>query len=253
MEISIFHHFMKDGVSLIDRLNLDTPKLELRASDFHIDPHLQRPFLAALLVMVAALPFVGFIDERPEIVPERQSFDQFPLTHNGWTGRQLTLDGATLDTLKLTDYKQVDFSDADNTRINFYVAWYAAQKYGIGIHSPRACIPGGGWEIVSLEEHTIPGMQHVSGTPLVVNRALIQKNGNSQVVYYWFEGRNRDITNEYWAKWYLFWDALTLSRTDGALVRLIIHAPNPEDLSAADQNLVRFLKDFYPLLPAYTP
>lgn len=253
IEISIFHAFMKDGVGLMDRLNLDTPKLDIRLSDFRVDARHQRPFLVALAIMLVSLPFVGFIDERPEIVPERQSFDRFPMQHAGWSGRNLVLDGQTLDTLKLTDYKQIDFSNADGTHINFYVAWYASQKYGVGIHSPRACIPGGGWEITELEPHTVQSVTHVSGLPLTVNRALIQKNGVSQVVYYWFEGRKRDITDEYLAKWYLFWDALTQSRTDGALVRLVIYAGTPEEIAAADRTLEGFLKDFYPLLPTYTP
>src|SRR5438034_8174067 len=38
------------------------------------------------------------------------------------------------------------------------------------------------------------------------------------LVYYWFQQRGRDMTNEYLVKWYLFWDSLTRSRSDGAMV-----------------------------------
>ena len=76
---------------------------------------------------------------------------------------------------------------------------------------------------------------------------------SNQLVYYWFEGRSRNITNEYMAKWFVFWDSLTRQRTDGALVRLVTFVPEGSDIALADQRLVEFIKDFDPLLPAYIP
>ncbi len=64
-----------------------------------------------------------------------------------------------------------------------------------------------------------------NGTPLKVNRVVIQQGSTRQLVYYWFQQRGRDITNEYLVKWYLFWDSLTRRRTDGALVRVITPIP----------------------------
>jgi hypothetical protein len=34
--------------------------------------------------------------------------------------------------------------------INFYVAWYDTQDAGAATHSPRACLPGGGWRITDM-------------------------------------------------------------------------------------------------------
>ena len=56
-------------------------------------------------------------------------------------------------------------------------------------------------------------------------------------MYYWFQQRGRVITNEFVVKWYLFWDALTRHRTDGALVRLIIALPPTSNEAEADLRL----------------
>jgi EpsI family protein len=88
---------------------------------------------------------------------------------------------------------------------------------------------------------------------LQVNRAVIQKGDSRQLVYYWFQQLGRMITNEYLVKWYLFYDALTMNRTDGALVRLVTSIGNGEDIDAADQRLQIFMKDLIPELPAYLP
>ncbi len=254
LEISIFHWLSKDGTRALDRLNLDTPALTIKFADFNLSPTKQRPFLVSVVLLALLTPFLLTVNERPEVIPARQAFEQFPLNHNGWVGRTNSLDQNILDTLKLTDYIQADYRrDGESMPINLYVAWYGSQKKGASIHSPRSCIPGGGWRIESLEQRELANVAHANGKPLRVNRALIQKGTTSQIVYYWFEGRDRNITNEYMAKWYMFWDSLTRSRSDGALVRLVAYVPDPSQIAAADHQLEQFAQDFYPLLPSYTP
>jgi EpsI family protein len=136
--------------------------------------------------------------------------------------------------------------------VNFYSAFYASQRKGESIHSPSTCIPGGGWQIVSHEVVPVDGVS-LYGQPMRLNRLLIQKGEDRQLVYYWFQQRGRDLTNEYAVKWYLFWDALTMNRTDGALVRLTTFAPKGEDIAEADGRLRDFLKAVLPELGQYIP
>ena len=82
---------------------------------------------------------------------------------------------------------------------------------------------------------------------------MIKKGDYTQVVYYWFQQRGRDITNEWLVKWYLFWDAITRNRTDGALVRLTAFVNPGEDATAADARLVEFARLVNPYLPDYIP
>jgi exosortase D (VPLPA-CTERM-specific) len=254
LEISIFHLINRDGTRALDRLNLDTPPLDVKLADFPLNSSRQRPFIVGLVLLALLSPVLLGINERPETIPVRESFDKFPLQQNNWRGERNKLDTEVLETLKLTDYIQANYArPGDDFPVNLYVAWYGSQKKGASIHSPRSCIPGGGWRIESLEQIDVPNVKHVNGQPLRVNRALIQKGDTSQVVYYWFEGRGRDVTNEYLAKWFIFWDSLTRTRSDGALVRLVTYVPDSSKLAAADKKLEEFAREFYPLLPAYTP
>ena len=136
--------------------------------------------------------------------------------------------------------------------VNLYVAYYASQRKGQSVHSPRTCIPGGGWKIVSLDRHSVDGIT-LNGQALLVNRTVIQMGDYRQLVYYWFQQRGRNLTNEYLVKWFLFWDALTRNRTDGALVRLTTLVPTNEKLSDADHRLVDFAKNMSPHLKDYIP
>lgn len=254
LEIAMFQLFSSQRRGVLDLVNLDIPKLSLKLSDFNLSARKQRPFIAALALLVIVTPYFATLDERVETAPSRESFDRFPLTHNGWLGRESALERNIIDTLKFSDYIIADYhTTSDQVPINFYVAWYESQKKGASIHSPRSCIPGGGWRITELDQQELADVKRKDGKPLHVNRALIQKGETTNVVYYWFDGRDRNITNEYMAKWYIFWDSLTRSRSDGALMRVVTPVSAGSTISEADQRLQQFLKDFYPLILAYVP
>ena len=61
------------------------------------------------------------------------------------------------------------------------------------------------------------------------------------------------VTNEYAVKWYLFQDALTRNRTDGALVRLTLPLGDADSLEAADAELAAFAAQALPRLAASLP
>ena len=80
--------------------------------------------------------------------------------------------------------------------MTFYVAYYASQRSGDSAHSPRSCLPGGGWEMDDLSQRKLPA-SYINGQPVRVNRVQIQKGEAKQLVYYWFQQRGRVIDNEF--------------------------------------------------------
>ncbi len=213
---------------------------------------LPAPFIVALILIIAVTALSFAIPKRAEIPPQRTTFASFPLQIGEWQGKGDRLEQIYIDTLKFDDYIIADFMNNKHQAVNFYVAYYASQRKGESAHSPRTCIPGGGWEITSLTQGTLNGIT-VAGHPLRVNRTVIQKGDVKELVYYWFQQRGRVITNEYLVKWYLFYDALTRNRTDGALVRLTAFVEPGQSLEEADARLTAFAQAVAPTLPAYIP
>lgn len=208
--------------------------------------------LVVLGILVAVLVASTQIDKKQEIIPDRPIFAEFPAQIGKWKGKRDQLERIYIDELKFDDYIMSDYTDGSGMPINFYVAYYGSQATGQSSHSPKNCLPGGGWQIKSSSTRKIPGVM-VDGIPLVVNRYLIRKEEATQLVYYWFQGRGRITTNEYFVKWYLFWDALTKQRTDGALVRLTVYVPPGEDVALADARLQSFAEEIERVLPQYIP
>jgi EpsI family protein len=194
----------------------------------------------------------SYIKERDDAVLIRNQFFEFPDKLGGWTGSKQRLESDILDSLKSDDYIVSNYQNSSGDVVNLYIAYYSSQQAGSAAHSPRACIPGGGWQIKDVRTINIPEIT-MAGQPLSTNRLLIKRGDYGQLVYYWFQQRERIITNEYLVKWYLFWDALTINRTDGALVRLTTPVSPSEDLEQADERLKAFANQVEPLLDQYIP
>ncbi len=213
-----------------------------------------RQLIVSLFILILTAVGAGVLDKRAEVIPQRADFSDFSMSVGEWNGKKDTIGQIYLDALKLDDYIITNYvkSDDVSTVINFYVAYYASQRAGESAHSPRSCIPGGGWRIKNLSQYNIDGIT-MGGKPLAVNRLVIKKGEYTQLVYYWFQQRGRNVTSEYLVKWFLFLDALTRNRTDGSLVRLTTFIKPDEELEKGDRRLSNFAKEIFPHLKDYIP
>jgi EpsI family protein len=135
--------------------------------------------------------------------------------------------------------------------VALWIAYYSTQEIGEAIHSPRICIPAGGWRISEIQPVTLSTGD--GAAPLNVNRAIIQKGHDKALVYYWFQGRGRSEASEFAVKLHLMSDAMIRQRTDGALVRLVTPILENEQPAASEQRLQSFLAALRPQLTPYLP
>lgn len=202
-----------------------------------------------------------------EPVSAKEPFAEFPRSIAGrWQGRDLGLPAQVLDVLRVSDYMmrvyvpvpqlplplgertEVRGNPRDDTApVYLYVGYYASQRTGATYHSPRNCLPGAGWQFVESEQVSV----RMRAEPTTINKVLVRKGGERQLILYWYQDRGRVIASEYWAKAYLIWDAMTKNRTDGALVRISI--PVTTTPERAYQDGLVLLRDLVPVLNGYLP
>jgi exosortase D (VPLPA-CTERM-specific) len=214
--------------------------------------HLTRSFVAAAVLLGAFVAVSVAIPRPTETFPTRSSFAQFPMQLGPWSGRRETLETVFTDQLKLDDYLLANFTDGEGGLVNLYIAYYDSQRKGEAVHSPRSCLPGGGWQMRDFDQRDLKDV-FIDGRQLRVNRALIELGNERQVVYYWFQQRGRVVDNEFAVKWYLFWDALSMHRTDGALVRVIAPVGTAGSEAEADRRLTNLVSRIAPDLGRFVP
>ena len=214
-------------------------------------PAVSGPVMACVALLVVTTMGSFQLAVREESPPPRQSFLDFPMHLAEWHGEPMAMERQYVDVLRFDDYLLANYQGPGGP-INVYAAYYRSQKSGQATHSPKTCIPGGGWEIASLDEVLVPAGQG-SESGFRVNRVVIHKGDQKQVVLYWFKQRDRLVTSEYLVKFFLLWDGITMRRSDGALIRLVATVQPGETEGAADQRVMQMAAVVHPLLPAYVP
>jgi len=163
---------------------------------------------------------------------------EFPKQVGGWrTVREGVLDRTTLRILKADDYLSRDYiSPSAAQEINFYVAFFRTQRTGQTPHSPKNCLPGGGWvpSVAAIVDIPIPGRTE----PIRVNQYIVSRGPEKDVVMYWYQSHGRVVASEYAAKFFVVVDALRYNRTDTALVRVAV------PVTGSDEDAVRTAREF---------
>ena len=157
--------------------------------------------------MTAALSLAwSLAPERTLVAPARDGFALFPRTvtdasGGGWDGRSGSLEPAIEAVLGADDYLAAVYVPSAGAAepVDLFLSWYADQTDGDAIHSPAVCLPGAGWEVAAIAPATVALPGTATGE-LRLNRAVIRKGMETQLVYYWFAGRGRTLTNDFAAK-----------------------------------------------------
>jgi EpsI family protein len=183
-----------------------------------------------------------------ESAPPHGSLSSLPLSIDAWSGRDLPAwDDRVMSVLGVDDYIHRRYA-AGASFADLYVGYYRSQRQGDSIHSPQNCLPGAGWYPVSNERISL---DVGGGRSIPVNRYVIQKELDRQVVLYWFQGRGRAVANEYANRAYLVYDSVKTGRSDGALVRVI--SPVVTSVEEAGAAAAGFARAIYPSLTEVIP
>jgi len=183
-----------------------------------------------------------------ESVILHQPLRDLPYTVGNWKGQEQPIPERIVQAVGVSDYTNRVYFQPTEPPVQLYIGYYASQRTGDTIHSPKNCLPGAGWDPISAGYATIP---LTTARQIVVNDYVIQKDLNKQMVLYWYQGRGRVIASEYAGKFWTVTDAISRNRTDGALVRLV--TPINGNEASARARLVDFTQGLFPQLDEIIP
>ena len=174
-------------------------------------------FAGTTALLIGTLAASGLTARRisqPLVLP----LEQVDSSILGWSaiGEQ-TLPPATLKALDATSYIVRNYRKGDQ-RLELFIAFYAQQRAGESMHSPQHCLPGAGWEIWQQRSASVT----VSGKEIEINQDRIENLGSREIMFYWYQSRNRVVASEYLGKLFLARDTLVSGQTAGSIVRIIL-------------------------------
>jgi EpsI family protein len=171
--------------------------------------------VAVALVFALQLPLLHAFP-LAEATPRVPPLAAFPESLGPW---RMTRAGA------LTDYEIASLK-ADDTLMRYYaepggagevellVAYYRSQRGGERQpHSPRVCLPAGGWMPTESRVVSLPGGE--------ADLYLISKGAERAQVLYWYQTPYQAVASEWSMKVLVTGNGILHRRTDVALVRLV--------------------------------
>lgn len=212
--------------------------------------------LVVTAFLVATAVYLARVSQA-EVIPPRQGLDTLSMNIDGWTGRrEPDLTPRVLEVLSVDDYVLRSYSKDRGVPVGLYVGYHSSQRQGTAIHSPLNCLPGAGWQPLEVSRTTIPvnGIPGTTGpTPIEVNRVIIGKGLDRQLVLYWYQSHRRIVASEYWGKIYSVLDAVRYNRTDAALVRVVAPIPDHMPVSEVEARARGFVQSLFPRLGSHLP
>ena len=195
---------------------------------------------------------------KAEPTPIREPLSAMPVMLDGWQGRiEPDFEPSIVKVLGVDDYTNRSYYAPDGLRVGLYVGYHSSQRQGDSIHSPLNCLPGAGWLPIEQSRVTLNVNDPASGgeRQIEVNRVLIERGLDRQIVYYWYQSQGRVVASEYWGKVYTVVDAIRLNRTEAALVRVIapVSSRDTKDVAAADKAARAFVQVLFPQLGKHLP
>jgi EpsI family protein len=174
-------------------------------------------YVLTMLLLTGTLAASIWSDHRAAAVLVKP-IDSIGSQIGGWTsGGNRELRDRIVASLAATSYLSRTYRK-DRSELDFFMAFYAQQRAGDTMHSPKYCLPGGGWEFSDFSTVTVP---LVNGA-VRINRAAIRRAGERALIFYWYQSRVRIIASEYQGKFFLVWDGLMHGNQGGSIVRLML-------------------------------
>jgi EpsI family protein len=206
-------------------------------------------YVCVCVLLVCASLAIHARESTTEVLPPHLSLSQFPVDLGAWHGRDLALDPDVVSTLGPGQFLLRNYGALGKPPTNLFI-YYPSLARENNLHSPRNCLPGAGWTPIRSARMQI---QRENGPPIDVNRFIVGKGRERVLVLYWYQGRGRVIPSEFWAKYFLFRDAVLKNRTDSALVRIVQPLTNVDEEPAAERQAVAFVQQILPILNSYIP
>ena len=203
----------------------------------------------ALGLLLTTFVYLSFLSGVRRI-PISKALDSFPYRIGSWRGADYSMEAKVVNILGVEDYLMRSYTDPSGGNLQVYVGYYESQSEGDIIHSPRHCLPGAGWQPVYAGKETVE-LNTGSRDFVEINKYVVQKGMERELVLYWYHSRGRVVASEYADKLYLIWDSIFKKRSDGALIRFSSRI-NPDE-SRTQARMLSFIQQFFPVLQQYLP
>jgi EpsI family protein len=165
-----------------------------------------------------------------------------------WKGRTETMDQNIVRLSGAEEALNAVFQNEKGEVISLYVGYRGSPflESENFFHSPNVCIPSSGWKVLSEGKRRIPQVPNFGD--VIVSKMIVEKMGSRQLVYFWFQTKNRFSHNVNINRLHLSIHALGRDNTHDLFIRPITEIGSSERMEDGEARLDEFVRHVMPVL-----
>lgn len=203
--------------------------------------------LALVVLATGAVSWDVYL--RTPLTVRAESLDDIPNHIDRWTGQEIEVESGVAEMLDADFNVQRVYLHPVAGLVWLYVGYYGTQRGGRPEHTPWACYPSNGWNILRkdvVELGSEPGAR--------ANEILVERDGERRLVHFWYQSYRRDgMLGDFDQALERLRNRVFDGRADGSLVRLSTPIVGPESEDGARLRLKQFAHALAPLLREHWP
>ncbi len=200
----------------------------------------------AFLTSVGLLLIVAILSWSTKALPPvtiQGGITSFPLTIKGWQGQIEYIDPDIIIRSGAEDSFSGLYRNSSKDEISLYIgyrstAFLATENF---FHSPEVCLPAAGWKIKKQSIHTIEEVPPFGN--LKVAKLVMEYMGSEQLVYYWFQTKNKASYDKNINRFHLALHAITRDNTYDLFIRPIMPLRPDEKIEEAEKRMDQFVRE----------
>lgn len=181
----------------------------------------------------------------------KNGLSDFPLNIGQWSGMKVGIDSEMIGKSGAEDAFSAEYVREQGEVVSLYVGYRGSPflENANFFHSPSVCLPSSGWSTLKKVKRTVEGVPGFGS--LTVTEMVIEQAGTRQLVYYWFQTKNKSAHNVNLNRFHLSLHALKRDNTYDLFIRPITPIAPNETKAQAEDRMDEFVRDMMGSLLEY--
>jgi exosortase D (VPLPA-CTERM-specific) len=205
-----------------------------------------KPILAALGTSACLLFLVGIFSLSTGSLPPvrlNTGIENFPLRMGIWQGNSVPVDSEIVETSGAESSFMAEYRNGNLEVVSLYIGYRGSAflENENFFHSPTVCLPSSGWKTLKTSVQTIANAPPFG--ELKVTQMLIENTGRRQLVYFWFQTKDRSTHDKNINRFHLTLHALQKDNTHDLFIRTIMPIKKNESEEEAGKRMNLFVRE----------
>ncbi len=208
----------------------------------------------AYFVSVALLVVVAMLSISTKVLPAvkvQGGIASFPSDFSGWQGRSEMVDPEIIRQSGAEEAYNGVFRNDTGEEVALYLGYRGSAflENENFFHSPTVCLPSQGLEVSKTTTRQIDGIPHFG--KMTVTEMVVNSAGSSQLVYFWFQTKDKATYNKDINRFHLALHAIGRNNTHDIFARQMTAIRNNEKMEDAEKRMDRFAREMMQTLLAF--